>query len=108
MKIWVDDFREAPDESWIVARKVESAIRAISQFDPTDEISLDHDIENRPSDETFKPVAFFIGEKYEGRAAFGQQVPKITIHSGNTVGAKEMVAILKDYGLEAERKPYEA
>lgn len=56
MKLFVDDMRNAPDDSWVVARKVEQAIRllAVQNFD---EVSLDHDIENRPDDETFKPVA---------------------------------------------------
>lgn len=33
--------------------------------------------------------------------------PKITIHSSNGVGAKEMIAILDGYGIKAEWRPYE-
>lgn len=103
-KLYVDDFRDEPDATWIAARKVEQAIRLIATHE-FEEISLDHDIENRPDDETFKPVAYFIGEKYEGRAEYGQSYPKITVHSVNPSGAKEIHAILKDYGLESEIKP---
>ncbi len=97
MKLWVDDMRDAPDESWVVARKVEQAIRllATQRFHT---ISLDHDIENRPDDETFKPIAYFIGEKYQNDVFFADDLGVI-IHSINPVGAKEIAAILEDYGV---------
>ncbi len=108
-KLWVDDMRDAPDDSWTVVRKVQPAISFLAKFNPT-EISLDHDIEFRPDDETFKPIAYYIGLKYAGaeRDEFHtlSGYPKITIHSDNPVGAKEMIAILKDNGLEAEWHPY--
>jgi hypothetical protein len=128
MKLFVDDIRDAPDDSWTVVRKVLPAIRLIATQQVT-EISLDHDIENRPSDETFMPVAYFIGEKhYTSRqidtAFMGSEFcppaqkklmearlhlyPRITIHSVNPVGAKEMAAVLKDYGIEATIEPYKA
>lgn len=101
MKLWVDDYRDAPDDTWTVVRKVEPAIKALRNFLFT-EISLDHDIENRPDDETFKPVAYFIGQRFY-KLKFP---PKITIHSLNPVGAKEMQDVLKDYGLESTYSPY--
>lgn len=103
-KLWIDDFRDAPDDSWIEARKVESAIKAIVQFLPL-EISLDHDIENRPDDETFKAVAYFIGEKYQNDTFWADDLT-VTIHSDNPTGAKELRAILLDYGISAEWKPF--
>lgn len=104
MKLWVDDFRDAPDESWTVVRKVEPAIKAIRQFLP-DEISLDHDIENRPDDETFKPVAYFIGELFNNDVFWADDL-LVRIHSDNPVGAKELQAILEDYGIFAEWEPF--
>lgn len=97
MKLWIDDLRDAPDDTWVVARKVEQAIRLIAtqRFDT---ISLDHDIENRPDDETFKPVAYFIGVEYNWNTAFADDLAVI-IHSINPVGAKEIAAILNDYGV---------
>lgn len=48
MKLYVDDIRNAPDETWTVARSVDSAISFISQFGAEiDEISLDHDISHQ-------------------------------------------------------------
>jgi len=104
MKLWVDDFRDAPDASWIEARKVESAINAILQFRPTT-ISIDHDIENRPDDETFKPVAHFIGLLYQNDMLFADDL-EVVIHSDNPVGAKQLQEILEGYGIIAEWHPF--
>lgn len=103
-KLWIDDFRDAPDSSWIEARKVESAIKAIIQFKPTT-ISIDHDIEFRPDDETFKPVAYFIGEMYDNDTFWADDLV-VTIHSDNPIGAKELQAIFRDYGMLVEWEPF--
>ncbi len=100
MKLWIDDLRDAPDDSWTEVRKVEPAIRLLAHH-LIEEISIDHDIENRPDDETFKPIAYFIGMKFLFRAAVRDPwTPKITIHSMNPVGAKEIYDILKSYTME--------
>lgn len=102
MKLWIDDFRDAPDDTWTEARKVEQAIRLLA-YNNWNEISIDHDIENRPDDETFKPVAFYIALKFMGgeRDEFHQimGIPKITIHSDNPVGAKQIQGIFSDFGI---------
>lgn len=117
MKLWIDDVRDAPDDSWTVIRKVEAATALICNFQ-LDEISLDHDIENRPADETYMPLAYVIGLKYQGmqemsdfKTGFGtkvQTVPKVTIHSINPVGAKRMWAVLDSYGIKSGIKPYKS
>lgn len=129
MKLFVDDIRNAPDDTWTVARTVTSAIKAIAQFE-FETISLDHDISHQvsvgnlsrlyPCEETFQAVAYFIGEKYwknkkmsealagsefgnlyEARSLAG---PKIILHTSNPVGGKEMEEILKGYGLSCHKK----
>jgi hypothetical protein len=105
MKLWVDDMRDAPDDSWTVVRKVQPAIAFLRQFRPTT-ISLDHDIENRPDDETFKPIAYFIGEMYNNDVFWADDL-EVRVHSDNPVGAKEIIQILEDYGiLGVEWTPY--
>lgn len=96
MKLWIDDYRDAPDDTWTEVRKVQSAIAFIAQYGlQITEISLDHDIENRPDDETFMPVAYFIGVFY-GLNSHG---PKIVVHSDNPVGAQRMQMLLGDFGI---------
>ena len=110
MKLYIDDIRYGPDNTWTVARTVNEAIRAIDRFE-FDEISIDHDISHQvvvgklsrpyPCNETFGAVAYFIGQKYFGV----EKLPKITLHSSNPIGAKEMEDVLNQYGIEAEIKP---
>lgn len=104
MKLWVDDIRNAPDNSWTVARTVTSAVNAIAQFGlQIKEISLDHDISHQvsigtsldrpfPCTETFTPVAWFIAFRYRG--SFDAGVPKIILHTANADGAEKMKAII--------------
>lgn len=115
IKLFVDDLREPYDSSWTVARKVEQAVSLISRFD-CEAISLDHDIEGRPDDETFKPVAYMIGEKYFTSKLHDEiqglyvdcprLYPEIIIHSSNTIGAKQMESILESYGIKCRIQPY--
>lgn len=107
LKLWVDDIRDAPDDSWTVARTVNSAINALSRFDFT-EISLDHDISHqivmgemsRPyrCDECFCAVARYIA------VTSRLPSPKITLHTSNPVGADDMANILKNNGIPCEIK----
>jgi hypothetical protein len=110
MKLWVDDIRNAPDETWHVARTALEAIRAIARFD-FDAISLDHDISHQvhmddlsrpyPCAETFLSVAYFIAEKYRSPRA----APVVEIHSSNSVASLEMVSVLRDAGITSKLKP---
>lgn len=105
MKLWVDDLRNAPDESWTVARTVTTAIRAIAMFD-FDEISLDHDISHQvtvgelgrpyPCRETFMSVAYFIAEKYGHEQS--PPYPRIQVHSSNIPAGEEMKKVLHEAG----------
>ncbi len=105
-KLWVDDYRDAPDDTWTVVRTPHEAIRLLAKFE-FEEVSLDHDIENRPDTETFQPVAYFLGLRWLYRTAVRDLWEvKVTIHSINPVGAREMQAILKDYGLVSAVEPY--
>lgn len=100
MKLWVDDIRNAPDESWTVARTITSAIDVLSKFD-FDVVSLDHDISHQvsigtelerpfPCTETFVPVAHYAGLNHSAK--------KFHLHTSNPVGAKVMKDLLIYYG----------
>lgn len=110
MRLFVDDIRNAPDDTWHVARTSLEAIRAISRYD-FDVISLDHDISHQvsignglerpfPCGETFASVAYYIAEKYRGRCLLDtpEKTPHIIIHSSNLVAGEEMKEVLHDAG----------
>jgi hypothetical protein len=113
MKLYVDEIREAPDESWTLVRTIGEAVRFIVRYMPEiSHISLDHDISYEvivegtyrpfPSPETYQPIAHVIGLVYRDN---DYVAPKVTIHSANDVGAKEMLNILAFYGILAVLEP---
>lgn len=114
MKLWVDDIRNAPDDSWHHARSVSAAIRALDMFAlEITEINLDHDISHQvvvggmsrpfPCDETFEAVARYIARmKMHLMLAQTEWKPKIRIHTSNPAGAKAMQQILCDVSLVPE------
>ena len=90
MKIWLDDTREAP-VGWIWVRSVGEVKWYLKEFDVT-ELSLDHDLgENKPS-------GYDLMKWIEEQAITKHYVPpKITIHSANPVGRKNMEASIKRF-----------
>lgn len=117
MKLWIDDIRNAPDESWTVARTVTSAIRALRMFNTEiTEVSLDHDISHQvtigslgrpyPCEETFLPVAMYmalvIDSTLDARVPWR---PIVSIHTSNPQGGKEMAMILAQEGIKAKIVP---
>lgn len=97
MKLYIDDIRKAPDETWNLCKTAVSAIRAIAFFgDEITDISLDHDISHQvtigtglerpfPCEETYQSVAYFIGAYYKGKPG-----PNVHIHTSNKQGAEAM------------------
>ena len=105
-KLFVDDIRSAPDETWHIVRSVSAAISAIEMFD-FEVIALDHDISHQvilgamsrpyPCEETFTAVAQYIALKYKD----ADKKPKILIHTANPSGALRIAGHLQ--GFETER-----
>lgn len=84
MNLWIDDLRDPPDKTWIVARTYKEAIAFIDTIIWT-LISLDHDL---GEEKTGYDVLCHIEEKaYMGTLGYS---PSIKIHSANTVGAERM------------------
>lgn len=112
LKLWIDDIRTPPDETWHICRNVSAAIRALDMFwQEVGEINLDHDISHQvaigrmsrpyPCEETFEAVARYI--KWIRMHNPGWD-PEIHIHTSNYVGAKNMRAILESVGLRVDAK----
>mgnify|MGYP003434316233 CR=1 FL=1 len=105
MKLFVDDIRDAPDDTWHTVRTVTEAIRVIhNNTTKIKEISLDHDISYPvevnglsrpyPSPETFQAVAYYLASLW---ACPLHDAPNITLHTANPVGAREMEQILRGF-----------
>jgi len=76
MKLWVDDLREPPDGSWLIARSSRAAIEAL-RSGWFDQLSLDHDL---GGDDTGYVVALWLEEHPHLAPAM------MRCHSANPVG----------------------
>lgn len=115
MKLWVDDIRNAPDDTWHVARTALEAIRAIARYD-FEVISLDHDISHQvtvgalgrpyPCEETFASVVYYIVAHWHALRGNNDDSwnPKIILHTSNQVAGDEMARVLSESGLSSEKK----
>lgn len=113
MKLWVDDIRNAPDDTWHVARTSLEAIRALARYD-FEVVSLDHDISHQihmdqlsrpyPCPETFASVAYYLAEKYHYESDDSVTKPSIVLHTSNQVAGDEMARVLADAGIVCEKK----
>lgn len=110
MKLYIDDLRKVPDDTWTLARTNTEAIRLLATG-YVEEVSCDHDIcvanfgqisvplrrRLAIGEETFQPVIYYIAAmKPEDRPK------KIILHSANPAGAMRMSGILYDAGIESE------
>lgn len=109
MKLYVDDLRSLPDNTWTLARTNTEAIRLLATG-YVEEISIDHDIcvpysgelsesvkkRLQIGQETFQPVAYYI-------VAMSKEIrpEKIVFHTANVEAGQRMVALLKDAGIES-------
>lgn len=111
MKLWVDDIRNAPDDTWTVARTVTSALRALRLFSNyITVVSLDHDISHQvtvgslgrpyPCEETYMAVAYYLAQMMWAKRGQNDEDwnPVIRIHSSNVVAGEEMQRILEEAG----------
>lgn len=96
MKLYVDDIRKPPDDSWHLVRSNTEAIRILATQN-VEEISLDHDIacylvtgQEHTSNETFQPIAYFIAKMPEN-----ERPKTVRIHTANPGGADIFVSILQ-------------
>lgn len=84
MKLFLDDERNPPDDSWIVVRDARTAIHLL-RHNRFQELSLDHDLGTY---QTGYDVCLFLEE----RAWIGQHIPPILrCHSQNPVGRNRIL-----------------
>ena len=97
MKIWIDDIRPAPDDSYYHVYSVNDAIEFIQMnWNNIEEISLDHDAGSFVCDggDYIKILDWIEFVLFEGK-----EVPfKFNLHSMNPVGVQNMRAIIQHNG----------
>jgi hypothetical protein len=114
IKLWHDDIRRPPDDTWTWARTNKEALDYLYHGNVV-ECSLDHDLglhdidPDIPDADTYFAGVWSEEDGYslvEAMIAENLVPPKVTIHSWNPPGAARMARRLKDVGVIATVQPY--
>ena len=95
IKLWIDDIRTPPDETWDWVTTSDAAIAfmkmwkddGLSSYYTFDEVSFDHDL---GGDDTSRAVVIWM---IENNVRFN----KYNVHSANPVGAEWLNGMIKRY-----------
>jgi len=112
-KLWHDDVRRPPDDSWLWARTNEEAM-AILRTGGVTEISLDYDLGLEDVDPDSEGAYRRVGSSPNGTGldlarwmCDHDSVPaKVSVHSWNAAGAEALVGVFEERGFRATRSPY--
>lgn len=114
-KLWHDDIRYPPDDTWFWARTNREAVRYLLLAN-CQEASLDHDLGLHMEDPDAPAAELGRGSSEEGSGVDLCKVmlllrlvpPKVTIHSWNPDGANYMAGLLTSLsGCDVTVRPYE-
>lgn len=94
LRLWIDDLREPPDETWDWVTTSEAAIALLTNFQregmlwcPREVVSFDHDL---GGDDTTRPVVIWMIEN-------GFYFDDYRIHSANPVGREWLAGMISVY-----------
>lgn len=93
-KLWIDDCRNPPNDSWIIARTSKQAMDSIKHFGIPNVISFDHDL---GGDDTAMNVVHFIVNEWLNNTI---NIPKnfeYFVHSANPVGADNIRGLMNNF-----------
>lgn len=93
-KLWLDDIRQPPDDSWVVAKSYDEALQIIAKKGFPTEVSLDHDLGfNIPTGYDF--VKWLVDQDINNNILPEDFI--WFIHSANPCGAENMHSYLARY-----------
>jgi hypothetical protein len=106
MKIFLDDIRNPPDDSWILVRSWDEAVGFVQKYGIPQEVSFDHDLGiNEETGEVAKTGMAFA--KYLVNLDLDtDEMPidfKFVVHSANPIGRDNITFLLNKY-LEIKKK----
>lgn len=93
MKLFIDDVRMAPDDSWYVVKNSQEAKNFIISYGIPDVISFDHDLGETDTSMIF--IHWLIDQILDGNIEFTKF--KFFVHSDNPVGSENIEKTIKNF-----------
>lgn len=92
MKLFLDDVRNPPDDSWIIARNIKEFKHFVLNGEPITHISFDHDLgeENGTTLPTGMDAAKWFIELCLDKPQYGENLELVAVHSSNPAGAENI------------------
>lgn len=112
-RLWHDDIRRPPDDSWLWARTNEQAIEML-RAGGIGEISLDHDLGLEDVDPDAEGAYRRAGSSPDGSGAdlarwmceHNVLPARVSVHSWSDTGVEAIVAIFTEHGVAVIVAPY--
>ncbi len=114
-KLWLDDVRPPPDDSWAWAKTVREAQLLFDVLPDVEECSLDHDLGATYADDAdVETILLLAGHSPDGSGLDvarwmvenDRVPPKVRIHSWNAAGAMRMARVIADAGHAVTIRPF--
>lgn len=87
-KLFLDDLRAPPDQTWVVARSVASAIQYVETYGLPYSMSLDHDLGDGCDAPAF--LHWLIDRDIDRESKLGLDKIKFSVHSANPCGRSNL------------------
>lgn len=96
MKVWLDDLRDAPDDTWVVCRTPEDFAKVLHGIEVITVISFDHDlgyVDDFGDEVSGYTCARWLEKKLRSDATY--PVPEMRVHSMNPVGVRNIAHVIQ-------------
>lgn len=90
MKLFLDDLRDPPDDSFMVARSTEQAVEIINYFGWPSFISFDHDLGGEDKATIFLKKLYNMWNETD-------PIPEYCVHSANPIGSQNIIAFMESW-----------
>ncbi len=97
-KLFLDDVRDPPDDTWTLARSYSEAVALVEQHGFPDEVSFDHDLGKAPvlEDKSGLDFAHFLINLDLDTGAMPNNFT-FHVHSANPAGRDNIVGLMEGY-----------
>ena len=97
MKLWLDDVRTPPDETWTWVKSAQEALELFRQPNVVDIASLDHHLGGAPSKPYNYLAASGLQLLWQLRSERLQSKQELFIHTDDSMAGKQMMLVAAQY-----------